>query len=79
MKNKIPKLITIIVDNIFIKGYWPLDKNKLDENKQELEKNIVLAVFNNNDKFPSDWPIKLIKKYNNPGNKSSTYLFELTP
>lgn len=66
-------------DNIFIKGYWPLDKSKLDENKIELEKNIVLAVFNNNDEFPSDWPIKLIKKYNNPGNKSSTHLFELIP
>ncbi|MBI4226406.1 hypothetical protein HY612_04820, partial [Candidatus Roizmanbacteria bacterium] len=65
-------------DKIFIKGYWPLDEKALLENQKEVEKNYVYAVFAQKKDFPSDWPIKLIKKFDKPGNKSTIFLFELT-
>ena len=64
-------------DKIFIKGYWPLDEKGLFENQKELEKNYVYAIFAQRKDFPLDWPIKLIKKFDKPGNKSTIYLFEL--
>ena len=64
-------------DNIFLKGYWPLEKTQLEENLPELKTNTVLAVFSHRTEFPTDWPIKIIKEYKKPGNKSSFFLFEL--
>lgn len=64
-------------DKIFIKGYWPLDKEKLLENLKEKEKNFVYVVFSHRQNFPKDWPIKFIKKFEKPGKKSAIYLFEL--
>lgn len=64
-------------DKIFIKGYWPLDEKALFENQTELKKNHVYVVFAQRKDFPSDWPLKFIRKFNKPGNKSSIYLFEL--
>ena len=64
-------------DRIFIKGYWPLQKKELLENQKELEKNYVYAIFAQRKDFPSDWPLKFIRKFDKPGNKSSIYLFEL--
>lgn len=64
-------------DKIFIKGYWPLGEKELLENQKELEKNYVYAVFAQKKDFPSSWPIRLIKRFDKPGNKSSIYLFEL--
>ncbi len=65
-------------DNIQVKGYWPLDKQHLLENQKELKKNYVYAVFSHRQEFPPDWPITLVKKYEKPEGKSSTYLFQLT-
>lgn len=64
-------------DNIFIKGYWPLTKKDLLENKKYLKERYVYVVFAQRKKFPSDWPIRLIKRFSKPGNQSAIYLFEL--
>src|SRR3989344_4258801 len=65
-------------DKIFIKGYWPLDEKALFENQKELEKNYVYVVFAQRRDFPTEWPIKFIRRFDKPGNKSTIYLFELT-
>ncbi|MBI3366081.1 glycosyltransferase family 39 protein [Candidatus Roizmanbacteria bacterium] len=66
-------------DNIQVKGYWPLDKQHLLESQKELKNHYVYVVFSHRQKFPSDWPLRLVKKYKKPENKSSTYFFELLP
>lgn len=63
--------------NIAIKGYWPLDDSHLTANFDELKKKEVLVVFSHTSIFPKHWPIKLIKKFEKPGNESAIYLFEL--
>lgn len=65
-------------DKIFIRGYWPLDEKGLLENQKELGNKYVYVVFAQRKEFPDSWPIKLIKKYDKPSNKTSIYLFELT-
>lgn len=64
-------------DNIFIKGYWPLDYAQLKENQRELNGALVYAVFVYRTDYPMDWPLKLVKQYDKPGGRSSIYLFEL--
>ena len=64
-------------DRIFIKGYWPLNYEKIIENKKELEKNYVFAVISHQNKLPTNLPLTLIKKYTKPGGESSIYLLEL--
>lgn len=64
-------------DKIFIKGYWPLDEKALIDNQKELDENHVYVVFAQKEDFPSNWPLKFVRKYDKPGNKSSIYLFEL--
>ncbi len=64
-------------DKIFIKGYWPLDEKQLIENQKELEKSNVYVVFAQKKDFPQEWPIKLIKRFDKPTNKSQIFLFEL--
>lgn len=64
-------------DKIFIKGYWPLNKEHIIENLKEKDKNFVYVVFSHRKEFPKDWPIKLIQMYEKPGKKSAIYLFEL--
>ncbi|OGK08747.1 hypothetical protein A2767_06125 [Candidatus Roizmanbacteria bacterium RIFCSPHIGHO2_01_FULL_35_10] len=64
-------------DKIFIKGYWPLDEKALFENQKELDKKHIYVVFAQKKDFPQEWPLKFIRKYDKPGNKSTIYLFEL--
>jgi hypothetical protein len=64
-------------DKIAIKGYWPLDKIQIEENIPLLKDNFVYIVFSHRDTFPQEWPIKLIKKYSKPGDKSAIYLYQL--
>jgi hypothetical protein len=64
-------------DKIYIKGYWPLDETQLLENKKLIKENYVLVVFSHKNQFPSHWPIKLLKKFPKPENKSAIYLFQL--
>ncbi len=65
-------------DKINIRGFWPLDENVLLANQKELKKNLVYVVFSQRKEFPDSWPIKLIKKYDKPGNRTAYFLFELT-
>jgi len=64
-------------DKINIRGFWPLDEKVLLDNQKELKENLVYVVFSQRKKFPENWPIKLIKKYDKPGSKTAYYLFEL--
>ena len=66
-------------DKIFIKGYWPLEEKHLLDNQKELSNNFVYVVFSHRQQFSSDWPIRLIKKYEKPGKKSAIFFFELKP
>ncbi len=65
-------------DHIFIKGYWPLSNQNIIDNLQELQKNVVLVVISHQNSLPINIHMKLIKRYDKPGNKSSIYLLELT-
>lgn len=64
-------------EKIFVKGEWPLDKKQLIEQQKNLDSNYIFAVFPYKEIYPKDWPIKLIKKYEKPGNQTSLKLFEL--
>lgn len=64
-------------DKISVKGYWPLSVESLYENQKLLKDNYVYVVFPHRTEFPEDWPMRLIKRYTKPNNKSSFYLFEL--
>lgn len=64
-------------DKIDIRGFWPLDEKVLIANQKELKENLVYVVFSQRKDFPTNWPIKLIKKYGKPGNRTAYYLFEL--
>ncbi len=64
-------------DKINIRGFWPLDEKVLFDNQKELKENLVYVVFSQRKDFPTNWPIKLIKKYDKPGNRTAYYLFEL--
>jgi len=65
-------------DKINIRGFWPLDEKTLFDNQKELKENLVYVVFSQRKDFPTNWPIKLIKKYDKPGLRTAYYLFELT-
>ena len=65
-------------DNVSIKGYWPLGEKELLENQPLIEENKVYVVFSHRSEFPQGWPIKFVKKYEKPNNKSAYYLYELT-
>ena len=65
-------------DHIAIKGYWPLNEKSLLENQKELETHYVYVVLTHQFEYPQHWPIKLIRRFDKPGNKSVIYLFELT-
>jgi len=64
-------------DKINIRGFWPLDEKVLLDNQKELKENLVYVVFSQRKDFPTNWPIKLIKKYEKPENRTAYYLFEL--
>lgn len=66
-------------ENITIKGYWPLNKEKIVENQKLLGEHYVYAVFAHRKEFPPDWPLGLIEKYDKPGGKSAIYFFRVTP
>jgi hypothetical protein len=62
---------------VTVKGFWPLDLKDLLDSQPLLEQNFVYVVFPHRQNFPTDWPIRLIKKFDKPGNKSAIYFFEL--
>lgn len=65
-------------DKINIRGFWPLNEKVLFDNQKELKENLVYVIFSHRQEFPTNWPIKLIKKYDKPGNQTAYFMFELT-
>lgn len=66
-------------DNMGIKGEWPLGETQLFAAQALLEKEDVYVVFGHQSEFPEHWPIKLIKNFEKPHNKSAIYFFKLQP
>jgi 4-amino-4-deoxy-L-arabinose transferase-like glycosyltransferase len=64
-------------DQISIRGFWPLDEKELYNHQKELESSFVYVVFPHKFEYPRNWPIKLIKRFDKPGNKSVIYFYEL--
>lgn len=65
-------------DQISIRAYWPLGEKELLENQKDLDLNKIYVVLSHRFEYPSNWPLKLVKRYDKPGNQSVLYLFELT-
>lgn len=64
-------------DRISVHAYWPLEEKDLIKSQKLLATNYVYVVTPHIDKIPDTWPVKLIKKYDKPGSRSSLYFFEL--
>lgn len=65
-------------DNISIRGYWPLDEKDLRAHQKDLTTSYVYVVLSHQTDIPPNWPVRLIKKYDKPGNQSRMFLLELT-
>lgn len=65
-------------DTISIRGFWPLDKKELIEAQKDLKNNYVYVLFAHRQEFPTDWPIKLIKRYPKPDSNIAFYFFEIS-
>lgn len=66
-------------DKITLKGYWPLNKEHLEEHQSLLKDNYIYIFFSHRDNFTEVWPMRLVKRIEKPGNKSDFHLFELIP
>jgi len=62
---------------VSVDAYWPLDEKHLLARKKDLDKYYIYVVFPHRNNFPQYWPLKLIEKFNKPGQKSAIYFFEL--
>lgn len=65
-------------DRISIRGYWPLGEKELLDNQKDLDKNYIYVVMSHAFNYPAEWPMRLVKRFDKPGNQSVLYLFELT-
>lgn len=67
-------------DNIEIKGLWPLDvRDVIDHSQTVSSQSAVFAVFPHREIFSTDWPMRLIKKYEKPASKKALFFFEVLP
>jgi hypothetical protein len=64
---------------ISIWGRWPLNDKDIAEVQKELRDKYVYIVLTQHKEVPSNWPVKLIQKYEKPGNKSTVFFLELLP
>lgn len=65
-------------DKIVIRGYWPLGEKELIDNQKDLDKNYIYIVLSHNFEYPKEWPMRLIQRFDKPGNQGVMYLYELT-
>jgi len=65
-------------ENVFIQGYWPLNKEVLLKHQTDIGKEYIYVVTAHKLTYPADWPMKLLKTYYKSGNASAIQLFELT-
>ena len=63
---------------VTVYAYWPLEEKDLLAHQKDLDKYYIYVVFPHRNDFPQNWPLKLIKKFEKPKNKSAIYFFELT-
>ena len=63
--------------NIWVKGYWPLDKKILVENQKYLKDHYVFVVFSHNQNPSQEWPIKEVEVSKRGVGDKSIHLFEL--
>ncbi len=61
--------------NINFMDRWPLKEKDIIEAKKLAKTNPVYFVFHQRENFPSEWGLKLIKKYPRYSNRSFVYLF----
>lgn len=66
-------------DRITLKGYWPLNKETLEEHQPLLKDNNIYIFFSHREDFREVWPMKLVRKIEKPGGRSSFYMFKLVP
>ncbi len=81
-------------EDMFVRAYWPLTDEKLQENQADVSTHKVFVVYSHCKEssyvgdvladdicstFESRKPLKEIKRYVKPGNKGAIYLFELLP
>lgn len=81
-------------EDIFVRAYWPLTDEKLQENQADVSTHKVFVVYSHCEEpayegerladdicstFESRKPLKELKRYVKPGNKGAIYLFELLP
>lgn len=64
-------------DNIFVKGYWPLNREHVIEIQKELKDNYVYVVFSHKESPPDDWPLRLMQEYKKPGGQASIFFAEV--
>lgn len=79
---------------IHVRAYWPLNDEHLIENQKELTDSHVYVVYSHCKEvefvgdvtdgercntFEQTKPLRLLQKYEKPGNKNAIYLFELLP
>lgn len=62
---------------ITIKGYWPLEKENIEENMVHLTNAYVFVVFSHETEFPEGWPIEKIHVYERPGDEARMALFRV--
>lgn len=65
-------------DLLSIKAYWPLNLKDLQSHQYELKDKYVYVVTAHHLKYPSEWPVKLVKSYYKPGGESVIHFLELT-
>ncbi|OGK58300.1 hypothetical protein A3H86_00665 [Candidatus Roizmanbacteria bacterium RIFCSPLOWO2_02_FULL_41_9] len=66
-------------DKINLVGLWPLTEKDIFAHQKDIKDHYVYIVFSHREEFPSDWPVKLVKKYTKPVGDKVLYLFELLP
>lgn len=65
-------------EQIYIQGYWPLNKEALQKHQADIGKEYIYVVTAHELEYPSDWPMKQLKVYYKSGGTSAIQFFELT-
>ncbi len=65
--------------SVFVRGFWPVDKERLIEQSKDNDEFHMLVAFAHTQEFPNDWPIELIEAYENPVSDKKWHLFRIVP
>lgn len=64
-------------DRIFIKSYWPFDHASYEENKKELRDHFVFVVLPYQSDYPQDGSVRLIRRFEKIGGKTTITFLEM--